>query len=189
MTLRLPVTYFERIYAVSEDPWDFETSWYEQRKYDLTLAALPRPRYRRAFEPGCANGALTERLAGRCDELVALEPVAEVAGRAARRMRHASHVEVSVGAMPEDWPAGTFDLIVLSEVGYYLTEAGLDRACRRAVAALEPGGHLVAVHWTGPTDYPASGTAVHDRLRAEPGLHGIAHHVDERFLLTVLEAR
>ena len=76
MTLRLPVAYFEEIYSRAEDPWHFETSWYERRKYELTMAALPRERYRRAFEPGCANGALTERLASRCDERVALEPVA-----------------------------------------------------------------------------------------------------------------
>jgi trans-aconitate methyltransferase len=189
VTLRLPVAYFEEIYGRAEDPWDFETSWYERRKYELTLAALPRERYRRAFEPGCANGALTERLASRCDELVALEPVAEVARRAARRMGHADHVSVTVGALPEDWPPGPFDLVVFSEVAYYLTERGLTLACRRAVSSLRGGGHLIAVHWTGATDYPVTGVAVHERLRAERGLRCLVDHRDERFLLTVLEAR
>lgn len=36
------------------DPWDFESRWYEQRKYALSAAMLPKPRYRRAFEPGCS---------------------------------------------------------------------------------------------------------------------------------------
>jgi hypothetical protein len=78
---------------------------------------------------------------------------------------------------------------VFSEVAYYLTDRGLALACRRAVSSLEAGGHLVAVHWTGTTDYPATGAAVHERLRAEPGLRCVVDHRDERFLLTVLEAR
>ena len=48
--------YFEGIYADGPDPWGFETSEYERRKYDLTLAALPRRRYARALEPGCSIG-------------------------------------------------------------------------------------------------------------------------------------
>ncbi|MFE7421819.1 hypothetical protein [Rhodococcus sp. NPDC057529] len=61
-------SYFDAMYAASPDPWGFGDRWYEQRKYALTLAALPRPRYRRAFEPGCSIGILTAALAHRCDE-------------------------------------------------------------------------------------------------------------------------
>jgi SAM-dependent methyltransferase len=185
--LRLPVRYFENVYAGAEDPWDFETSWYEQRKYALTLAALPKRRYRRVFEPGCSNGALTRALAERCDELVALEPVASVAGRAADRLAPQPHVAVRVGVIPDDWPEGRFDLVVLSEVGYYLTSAGLDAVADRLPATLDTGGHVVAVHWTGPTDYPLPGRDVHDRLLAHPGLRRLAHHEDERFVLTTFE--
>ncbi len=41
--------YFERMYRDSVDPWDFESSAYEQRKYAVTVASLPRPRYRSAY--------------------------------------------------------------------------------------------------------------------------------------------
>ena len=33
--------YFDRMYAGAADPWGFGSRWYEQRKYALTLAALP----------------------------------------------------------------------------------------------------------------------------------------------------
>jgi hypothetical protein len=39
---RLPDAYFAQIYTADADPWGFATRWYEQRKYALTLAALPR---------------------------------------------------------------------------------------------------------------------------------------------------
>jgi SAM-dependent methyltransferase len=185
---RLPVEYFEAVYASADDPWDFETSWYEQRKYALTLAALPRPRYRRAFEPGCANGALTEHLAERCEELVALEAVPATARRARRRLASRPGVTVRAGTIPEDWPDGAFDLILLSEIAYYLTDGGLTAVLAEVARSLTSGGHLVGVHWTGDTDYPLSGRSVHDRLRAQPGLRTLAHHDDHAFVLTVLEA-
>jgi hypothetical protein len=55
----LPPDYFDRMYADSQDPWDFAGRWYEQRKRALTMASLPRARFRRAFEPGCSIGQLS----------------------------------------------------------------------------------------------------------------------------------
>ncbi|KPC81578.1 SAM-dependent methyltransferase, partial [Streptomyces sp. NRRL F-6602] len=64
------------MYADAPDPWRLADRWYEHRKYTLTLASLPRRRYRRAFEPGCSVGVLTRMLAGRCEEVVAADRVA-----------------------------------------------------------------------------------------------------------------
>ena len=63
--------YFEHMWSLGDDPWEHATRFYEGRKYDLTVAALRRPRYTQAFEPGCGIGLLTERLAQRCDSVIA----------------------------------------------------------------------------------------------------------------------
>ena len=76
--------FFDAMYARSDDPWGFTTRWYEARKYALTLAALPRARYRRVFEPGCAIGALTGRLAERADSVVAMDVSAGALAQARR---------------------------------------------------------------------------------------------------------
>ena len=55
--------YFDGFYGSGVDPWGFETRWYEERKRAITLASLPRQRFRSAFEPGCAIGVLTQELA------------------------------------------------------------------------------------------------------------------------------
>jgi cyclopropane fatty-acyl-phospholipid synthase-like methyltransferase len=182
---RLPTAYFDEIYATEPDPWGFETRWYEARKYALTLAALPRERYRRGFEPGCANGVLTELLAARCDALVASEAVAAVAQRARARVAGRPHVEVRDLAIPDAWPEGAFDLVVLSEVAYYLSAEGLTDLLTKIDACLDPGGHVVAVHWTGDTDYPLSGAAVHARLDAHPLWTRVAFHREPEFLMAV----
>ena len=89
--------------------------------------------------------------------------------------------------MPQEWPDGHFDLIVLSEIGYYCGPADLSRLIRSAVASLTTDGVLVACHWRHPVaEYPISGDAVHRQLRAESGLAVLSEHVEEDFLLDVL---
>jgi trans-aconitate methyltransferase len=184
---RLADDYFQRIYDASDDPWGFATRWYEQRKYALTLAALPRERYARAFEPGCSFGVLSEQLATRCDELLAIEPVPEVAERAARRLARFDHVSVETGAIPELWPNGRFDLIVLSEVLYYLTADGAAELLERLARSTETGAHVLAVHYRGVTDYPLSGDAAHALLHASRLLKPIGKYEEELFLLESFE--
>ena len=66
-------SYFDRVYHEDRDPWGFETSAYERRKYALTVASLPKASYGSAFEPGCSIGVLTEMLAPRCEHLLATD--------------------------------------------------------------------------------------------------------------------
>jgi cyclopropane fatty-acyl-phospholipid synthase-like methyltransferase len=154
--------YFQAIYGANPDPWNFEGSAYERDKYHATLGTLRRPLYRRAFEPGCSNGVLTEMLAGRCRELLAADVVPSAVERAQDRCRAHPNVTVEVMDVPSRLPAPGFDLIVLSEVGYYWSSADLDRFLRWSTLALDDGGDLVLVHWTGPTDYPATADEVHE---------------------------
>ena len=160
--------YFERLYEADPDPWAFETSSYEAAKYAATLDALPRARYASALEVGCANGALTERLAARCDRVVAVDVAEAALARARRRCAGRGGVAVRRMEVPAEWPDGAFDLVVVSEVGYYLADADLARLRARCAEAAPPGGHLVLVHWTGETDYPLSGDDVHAAFLADP---------------------
>ncbi|HZX83076.1 MAG TPA: SAM-dependent methyltransferase [Reyranella sp.] len=153
----LPPLYFEDLYARHADPWQFETSAYETAKYDATLAALPVERFASALEIGCSIGVLTARLAPRCDELLALDVSEQALDRARHRCREMSHIRFEKGRIPQDWPDGRFDLIMLSEVLYYLDKDDLDRLATRVCLSLVPGGTVLMVHWLGETDYPLSG--------------------------------
>ncbi|MFG1603131.1 class I SAM-dependent DNA methyltransferase [Actinoplanes sp. NPDC049265] len=181
-----PRSYFERMYAARTDPWDFENRWYDARKHDLTVAALPRRRYRSAFEPGCSTGMLTARLAARADRLLAVDVVPSAVATAAERVEVHTHVRVRQAAMPHDWPDESFDLIVLSELGYYFDDADLATLLTNTRRALEPGGDLVAVHWRRPVDEHARpGDQVHAALAGVPGLTRTARHEENDFLLEV----
>jgi LmbE family N-acetylglucosaminyl deacetylase/SAM-dependent methyltransferase len=174
--------YFEALYALADDPWSLADRFYEQRKRAVVLAALPRQRFHRVFEPGCAIGLLTEELAQRADEVVAWDIVTAAARHTASRLGAADHVTVEARGIPADWPEGRFDLIVLSEVGYYSADLALLRA--RVDDSLAPDGVLLACHWRHPApDHPQTADDVHAVL--SQGMHRVLAHVEEDFLLDV----
>lgn len=185
--MTLPPTYFADMYAGAEDPWGFRSRWYEQRKRDVTLAALTRPRYRRAFEPGCSIGVLTAALAGRCDDVVAADVDERAVTTARDSLARLGNVRVERLSLPQEWPDGMFDLVVISELAYYLGPAELDQLLDCAVGSLAPRGTLLACHWRHPVpDYPATGDEVHHRLLARPELNQAVSHLEEDFRLDLV---
>jgi SAM-dependent methyltransferase len=156
----LPASYFDALYGRDADPWRFRTSGYERAKYDATLAALPRPRYRRGLEVGCSVGVLTRDLAERCDALLAVDAAERALAAARATCADRPNVEFARLRVPAEWPVGAaapFDLILLSEVVYYFDRADVARLAERVRGTLAPGGDCLLVHWTGDTDYPLSG--------------------------------
>lgn len=165
MSKSLSTQYFDQLYEENSDPWDFETSDYERAKYAATLAALPRERYRNAFEIGCSIGVLTEQLATRCDRLLAVDGSALPLRQARERLADKPPVRLSQMRIPDTFPDDRYDLILVSEVGYYWSRTDLAKAQQKIGQALLPGGHLLLVHWTLPTNYPLTGDEVHEAFR------------------------
>ncbi|HEX4088617.1 MAG TPA: SAM-dependent methyltransferase [Trebonia sp.] len=178
--------YFRERYGASPDPYGLADRWYEQRKYTLTLALLPRERYGTAFEPGCSIGVLTERLASRCDTLLACDAVPEAVASARARTAGLPGVLIAQRVIPREWPTRAFDLIVFSELLYYFDDADFNHALRRGVGALRPDGHLLAVHWRHPApDHPRTGDEVHAALAGHPQLTRLARYRDPDFTADV----
>jgi SAM-dependent methyltransferase len=182
---RVPPRFFDELYADDPDPWEFATSAYERDKYRATIDALGGRRYAAAFEAGCSIGVLTVALADIADRLLAVDAAPAALEQARARTAGLSHVGVEQASLPEDWPAGPFDLVVLSEVAYYFDSPTLDHLLDAAIGSLGPGGDLIAVHWTGVTDYPLAGDAVHERLRARPELEIAVSQRTDRYRLDV----
>lgn len=178
--------YFDEMYAVSTDPWGFETRWYEARKYAISLALLPEEHYYDGFEPGCSIGMLSEMLAPRCDRLLSCDVADKAVRAASARTASLRNVQVQHRTIPRDWPSGGFDLIVFSEFLYYFAGDDLDQVLDLAVDALRPSGSLLAVHWRHPVaGYPRSGDEVHEVLASRAGLGRLVDHREPDFLAEV----
>jgi len=171
------------------DPWGFESLWYEARKRDVVLAALPDARYGAAFEAGCATGMLTDRLATRCDHLLAVDLVPRAVACAQERVARHRHVKVATANLPAEWPNGpeaAFDLIVLSEIGYFFAPDAWLETAQRAAGALTDAGVILACHWLRPFAGRTQPTRhVHAAIARQPGLHRHVRHLEPDFLLEV----
>lgn len=187
MTGSLSTKYFDDVYAAHEDPWNFETSEYEREKYANTLRSMPQPRYRRAFEIGCSIGVLTAQLAQRCDRLLSVDVSEAALSKARERCRSLQQVDFQSMSVPSEFPEGTFDLVLVSEVAYYLSPADLTVLADRIAAHQSDGADLVLVHFTPIVDdYPSNGDQVHEYFLTRPEWKKLEGFREERYRLDVL---
>lgn len=157
--------YFDSLFEHNPDPWQFKSRWYELRKRALTLACLPHLRYASGYEPGCANGELSAALATRCDKLLVSDGSPLAVNMATARLAECPKVSVIQAWVPAQWPSATFDLIVISEFGFYLGAQDLDALAAKITASLQPGGTVLACHWRRPIEgCELSGDEVHQHL-------------------------
>ncbi len=186
MTTAARHAYFESLYARSSDPYGVRDRWYEQRKRAIVLSSLPRRRFRRCYEPGCGNGELTVSLAARCDAVLAADFSQHALRAAALRLHALPHVQLAQHALPGDWPAAQhFDLVVLSELLYFLPPAQVRTVAQCCAASLDDDGVLVACDWMQPFAECATPVdAVHATL-ASLGLPVVATHAEADFRLHV----
>ncbi len=180
-----------QMYAQSADPWDLSARWYEQRKYAITLALLPRQHYRHAFEPGCSVGVLTALLTERCARVTATDVAAAALDGAQRRLGdlgRRDQVTLLQHSVDEPWPAGPFDLLVLSEVGYYLAPRALRSVLDRECPRLAFGATVVAAHWRHRVDdYLMTGDRGQRGCRRTAGLHAIGSYRDDDVAIDVFD--
>lgn len=177
---------FDQLFRNNDDPWRFKTRWYEARKRAQTLACLPAQRYAHGFEPGCANGELSAGLAERCDRLLVCDGSLRAVELARARLAPWSHAQVVQAQLPAGWPVGIFDLIVISELGYFLDPPGVDALADRASASLSAGGTVLACHWRRPIDGgELDGDAVHSRLAQRLGMAVLTELREADFILHV----
>ncbi len=158
---------FESMYQAAEDPWQFASSDYERGRYHALLSMLQRPRYRCAFEPGCSIGELSALLAPRCDALLAIDVAPTAIARARQRCQEFPNVEFEVADLERFEPDRVFDLIVLSEIGYYFDRPQLEIILRRLASNLSEDGELVSCHWLGHSaDHAQHAEEVHEACLA-----------------------
>jgi SAM-dependent methyltransferase len=186
----LGTEFFEQLYQKNPDPWQFATSEYEAKKYATTLNALPRNLYQAGFEIGGSIGILTEKLARRCQSLLSVDVSQIAQAQAIDRCQQLANIKFELMSVPESFPTDSFDLIVLSEVGYYWSWEDLHKAQDLIIEGLRPQGHLLLVHWTADRGILSlTGDEVHDDfLKLVPDkLKRIKSLIEDKYRLDLFE--
>lgn len=176
--------FFERLYETQDDPWHFRDSAYEREKYQATVSSLPTRRYRQCLELGCSIGELTRLLAEKCDAIVALD-ISQTALAQAKETCEGLSVDFRRAALPEGDLGHDHDLVVASEILYYLDSDQLKTLAARLSNKVRPHAVCVTVHWTGATDYPLSGDAATCQFAQYAALEDIAHQRYRHYRLDV----
>ncbi len=145
------------MYRRESDPWRMRTSDYEREKYIATIGLLPDRRIRSGLEVGCSIGVLTRLLAAHCENLLALDVDEVPLSRARQTCGECANVEFAKIVVPGEWPAGMFDLMVLSEILYFLDPHDIAATARRAEASATQDTVIILVNWLGRTDGPCDG--------------------------------
>jgi SAM-dependent methyltransferase len=149
--------YFEAMYAADPDPWRFRTSAYEAAKYSATVGAIADRRYRSALEVGCSIGVLSQAIAPLCDAFLGLDIAEAPLVEARARSLALPQARFARMAVPGDWPEGGFDLILLSEVLYFLSNEDIAATAAHVRRSLLPGGRVLLVNWIGEPEPPQPG--------------------------------
>lgn len=178
---------FEGLHEATPDPWNTRSAWYEERKRALTLAALPQGRYAAALELGCSVGALAHDLASRCDAVTAVDESAAALAQA-RAYWDSDRIEWVEASFPEEWDSivegRVIDLVVISEVGYFLSPPRMVELARR-VSELAPRA-VLACHWRHPIHgWPLNSRRVHRILDEHLGMTAGTSITDPDFDLRV----
>ena len=104
------------------------------------------------------------------------------------RCAELDHVAIRRMQVPQEWPPGRFDLILFSEVLYYLSPADVARAARCTRGSLRQGGTVLLVHYILPTDYPCTGDVASGIFIAEMGRVPILQRREAEYRLDLLRA-
>jgi Nodulation protein S (NodS) len=186
---RMSAADFEARYRANPDPWCYTTSEYERRKYEATLTACGDGPFADALELGGSIGVFSFLLAPRCDRLTTIDAAPTAVASARRRLAGALHVDTLLGRIPDAIPICDYDLVIASEILYYLSASELSRTVRRLETAMVTGARLVLVHWrpAGP-ERPFDAREVHTILREQPWLEPVTSNGDAgEYQLDVLE--
>jgi SAM-dependent methyltransferase len=176
---------FDQLYRDSRDPWGTTTHWYERRKRALLLASLPRERYGSVYEAGCGTGHITAELSARATHVVASDASSRALAVARVAIGAAANVSLERHRLPDDWPDRPFDLIVLSEIVYFVDDDDCERIARAAHASAGASGTVVACDWRLPiAGYGHDGEEAHRRFEKALALPRLFEYLDRDFVLS-----
>lgn len=181
--------YFEDLYSHNSDPWGYDSHWYEARKRQICLALLTRPRYPKVLEVGCSNGHLSIHLAQRAEQLLCIDVSESAVQLASERLQEFEHVVVENRKIPEDYSIQKFDLILISEMAYYLSANELHQFIEKLKHSLNDDGEILCCHWRHEIqDFELNAEQVHQAFQQHFPFHHYLSLNDPDFMIDVWTA-
>lgn len=148
----------ERVFQRGEDPYGYWSHPHEREKQNIIESLVNGVHHESALEIGCAEGAFTKRLARFCRHVLAIDLSPTAIQRAQNKLRHQSNISLVCSNIRHCQFAAHWDLIVMSEVLYYVTGGSalrneFQKLVNRITKGLKVGGKMILVHgFSGETE-------------------------------------
>ena len=182
---------FEELYNKTIDPWQFRTSSYEKEKYEKTVASIPASKYKCGIEAGCSIGELSRLIGERCQQFYGIDISEAAIDEARKRNADRHNLHFAQSELPGGWPQISADLIVLSEILYFLTANEIEKLADILKHRWEVGGDCIVVSFLGDTSEALQGTESADMmaaaLRSRMTIATIPATVEENYRIDVLQ--
>lgn len=142
-----PKDRFDLLYSLKKDPWHYHSSTYESDKYKDTLSLLAGASYGTVLEMGCSVGVFTAQLAPLCKNLIAADASSVALERTRVHCKEFPYITFKCMDLFNDALDEKFDLIVCSEVLYYLDDYNKIKEMMHKMADwLLPDGKVLLAH-------------------------------------------
>lgn len=181
---------FEDKFAANSDPWRTRSSAYERRKRDDLSHVVGPGRHGRVLEVAAGNGSNTPMLSCRALRLTVTEGTSSGVHLIRRVVQDEARIDVHQLDLAEHLPGRRYDMVVVSEVLYYLPDRTFSSFAGEVSRTLRPGGSLILAH--NKRYYPDAhrdGSKVHCQLLREMKVRMVPayrcstrHYSIERFI-------
>jgi len=186
-------TYFNFKYRIKPDPYQINTSRYEQTKIAKSIEKIRGQKFSNVLEIGCGAGYHTEYLLPFSDRMVCIDNSGEALKRARERISDARVTFKQLDLVTDNLDE-KFDLIFCSEVLYYLDLEQLHAASARIIDWLNTGGTLILVHALVESKYiersilkrPGART-IHSLFMDSNHLYTVHDTIEKFYRITVLK--
>lgn len=178
--------HFENLYRQKQDPWNYEHSHFEREKYLKTLQAIPEEA-ETIWEIGCGEGVFTQLLLEKGKRVRGVDISPTALSRARERLKDfGDRVHLQKLDIVREDIEGTFDLILASEILYYLGGKDvLQPLEEKFFRHLRPFGYLLLCHF-----YP-SGEIIHNLYQENHRFYKVfeevTYHPHRDYIITLLK--
>lgn len=148
------IEHLHKLYSSTDDPWHFRTSAYEQGRFESIVACLKRSCYGEILEIGCGNGELGRHLSQKTLRYVGLDASPTALETASRVVPQGEFLE---RFLPCELPAGQFELVVISEILYFLDKSGIASLAAQLYSRW-PSAEFLCVNYLGPSGNAIQGS-------------------------------
>lgn len=144
-------TFFEFKY-IKKDPYLTTIDEKEIIKLEKSFDLVKDSRYKNILDIGCGEGYLVEKLIPLADRIVALDISKLALQRAEKRIRKDAHIDFIQKDILKYKPGENFDLIICSEILYYLQLEDVKTIAGKLIEWISPNGKLLLVNVYSKTE-------------------------------------